>query len=164
MAYVSHVCVETIAECPFSIALEYAEDFFRAAEAGGEGSVIRLGMPAGIGALIGRRVILSFGVHSDLTDRGRANEEVAFRWSAGSPLFPAFHGTVRMRIAGRRTRLIVEGDYVPPGGVLGSIFDRMIGRRIARAGLYDFARRLAATLAERERRWRAGLGETASAS
>jgi hypothetical protein len=153
-----------VANCPFSIALEYTEDYFRAAQAGGEEAVIRLGAPRwGRWPIFGRRVAVSFGVRADVTDRGRSHDEVLLRWCGRSRLLPDFRGTVRMRIAGHRTRVIVEGEYVPPGGMLGVVFDVLLGRWIAHASLADLAARLAASLGEQERRWRAAAGETAPA-
>lgn len=83
----------------------------------------------------------------------------AFTGIPGRPLLPHFHGTVRFRIAGSATRVLVEGSYRPPFGSLGRLFDHLVGCHIARASVRDLARRLADYLEARERDWLTGVGE-----
>jgi hypothetical protein len=101
---------------------------------------------------------MEHGIRSDSREPGRSHDEIALRWSARNPLLPDFHGTVSFRIAGGRTRMILEGEYVAPGGRLGALFDAVVGRHIARATLRDLARRLAEELARRETDWWAKQG------
>jgi hypothetical protein len=147
------VSVQALADCPYSIAQEYAEDYLRRAEAGGPEATIRVPWPFPLP--LRQRVTLSFGVHSDVLEEGRPHDEMRVNWRSGSPLLPDFRGTVRFRIDGNRTRVLVDGGYLPPLGVLGRLFDVVLGRFIARAGLQDGADRLARHLTERERAWRA---------
>ena len=107
---------------------------------------------------------ISFGLRSDVQDHGRLHEEVRLRWASGSRFLPDFHGTLRFRIEGTRTRILVDGAYVVPLGVVGTWFDRIAGRRIARASLQELADRIARYLADRERAWRASHGEPAPAT
>jgi uncharacterized membrane protein len=79
---------------------------------------------------------------------------LAVHWAADTPLLPHFNGTLRFRIADGRTRIVLDGSYVPPGGALGRIFDAVLGHRIALRTCEDLVRRLAADLTERERTWR----------
>jgi hypothetical protein len=148
----AHVHAEDTAACPFSIAEDYAHDYLRRAEQGGAEAVMRV--PVGLGS-IGRTVRLDFAPRADTDERGRAHDELLVTWSAGTPLLPSFRGTIRFRIAGDRTRVILDGSYVPPGGTLGRLADRAIGRHIADRTARDLVRRIAADLGERERRWRA---------
>lgn len=145
------VCVETICDCPFSIAQDYAVEYLRRAEAGGPEAV----MTAAPFIPIGRKVKLSFGLSADISEGGRQHEEIRVLWFAGSKLFPDFRGTIRFRIDGRRTLIIVEGRYVPPLGWFGNVFNRLVGRWIATLTLDDLARRLCVQLERRERLWRA---------
>ena|ERR1700678_4228772 len=88
-----------------------------------------------------------------ITEAGRTHDEIRVRWSTGTPLLPDFHGTVRMRIAGTATRILVDGGYHPPFGVFGRLFDWLIGAYIARASVSDLSHRIASYLQEREQDW-----------
>jgi hypothetical protein len=143
----AHVTVESVADCPFSMAQEYADEYLRAAEGNGpEGAI---GVPA-----VRRGVLLSFAIHSDVIEFGRSHDELRVRWRSGTALLPDFRGSVRFRIDGQRTRVLVDGTYAPPFGLLGAIFDRVVGQAIARASVRDFADRLAVFLTRREAQWR----------
>ena len=143
------VHAERIVDCPFEVAHDYAADFFRAAERGGSEAVVRAGP-------LRRRVALVFGLRSDIRDPGRSHEEIAVQWSAGTRLLPDFSGTLRMRINGVGTRLVLDGSYVPPGGRLGSMFDALVGNRIAAATARGLLVRVGDALSDRERIWRRG--------
>lgn len=146
------VAAEALAACPFSIAQEYASDYFRRAESDHEEAEIRVPILF-LPTFFRRRVGLTFGIHADDTEAGRTHDEIRVRWSTGTPLLPDFHGTVRMRIAGLATRILVDGGYHPPFGVLGYLFDWLIGAYIARASVSDLSHRIAAYLEEREQDW-----------
>jgi hypothetical protein len=150
------VTAEVFATCPFSIAEEYASDYFRNAASGHPEAEIRVPIRF-LPTVIRRRVEFRFGIHSDGTEPGRAHEEIRVRWSSGTWLLPAFHGTVRLRISGLGTRVLVEGSYHPPFGVIGRLFDDVVGTHIARASVSDLAHRVALYLEEREKIWRARL-------
>jgi hypothetical protein len=148
------VTLERHAACPFSIAQEYAVDYLRRAEAGEEEAEIYLPMHF-LPAFVRRRVAVTFGLRVDVTEAGRPHDEIRMRWSAGTPLLPDFRGTLRFRIASLGTEVLVDGTYRIPLGVLGRVFDNVIGRDIARASLDDFARRISGALETSERAWRA---------
>ena len=148
--------VEADAACPFSIAHDYAADYFQRAEDGHDEAEVRVPLPF-LPLLFRKRVGLTFGVHSDGVEDGRTHDELRIIWSAGTPLLPDFHGTVRLRIQGVMTRIHIEATYHVPLGPFGRIFDALIGVHIARASLRDLAQRLAAYLLRREREWRAHL-------
>jgi hypothetical protein len=156
----SHVSAETTAECPFSMAQEYAADYLRAAEKGGPESVIRV--PWGIPVTLEHHVGLTFGMHQDETAHGRSQDEVRVIWKSGSALLPDFRGSIRFRIDGLRTRVAVDGTYAPPFGAFGRLFDGVVGHAIAQASVRDLAHRIAVHLSERERTWRATHRETAA--
>jgi hypothetical protein len=150
------VSAEVLATCPFSIAQEYATHYFQRAEAGHDEAEIRVPIRF-LPMVLRRRVELRFGIHSDGTDAGRMHDEIRVRWSSGTRLLPAFHGIVRLRISGLETRVLVEGSYHAPFGVVGRVFDNLVGAYIARASVSDLAHRIAVYLEEREADWRAGL-------
>lgn len=151
------ITVTALAECPFSIADEYAQEYLRNAEAGGAESLVRVPWFPWLPAFA-HRVRMSFGVHADMSEPGRRHDEISVRWSSGSRLLPNFRGTICFRIDATRTRVLVEGSYDAPLGVLGRCFDNVIGKRIARASLQDLADRLATFLEQRERAWRQSKG------
>jgi hypothetical protein len=149
--------ITTLADCPFSIAAEYAQEYLRNAEAGGAESLVRVPWFPSLPALA-RRVRMSFGLHLDLGEPGRLHDEIHVRWSSGTPLLPNLRGTICFRIEGTQTRILIEGSYDAPLGVLGRCFDNVIGKQIARASLQDLGDRLAAFLELRERAWRQSKG------
>lgn len=147
------VMAEEYAACPFSIAQEYAVHYLQRAEAGGNEAQIHVPIRF-LPACIRRRTAVTFGLHVDVAEAGRLHDEIRLRWSAGTPLLPDFCGTLRFRIAGQGTDVLIEGTYRVPFGALGRLFDDVIGRHIARASLGDFARRIARRLEANERAWR----------
>jgi hypothetical protein len=152
-AGVRAVTLEEYAACPFSIAGEYAIEYLRRAEAGEPEAEIHVPLRF-LPQLLRRRVMVTFGLHVDVAEAGRPHEEIRMRWSSGTPLLPDFRGTLRFRIAGQGTDVLISGTYRVPFGLLGRVFDSAIGHHIARASLGDLARRIADALEANERRWR----------
>lgn len=151
------ITVTALANCPFSIAAEYAQEYLQKAEAGGAESLVRVPWFSFLPALT-HRVRMSFGIQADVTDSGRLHDEILLRWGSGTWLLPNFHGTICFRIEALRTRIIIDGRYDVPLGVLGRCFDAVIGKRIARASLQDLGDRLATFLEVRESTWRQSKG------
>lgn len=131
----SYVHLELVADCPFSAALDYATDYLRRAE-----------------------THLTFTVRNDTDERGRSHDELCVRWAARAPLVPHFviDGTVRFRIAGSCTRLVLDASYAPPPTALGRILDAVLGHRVAVKICRDLLGHVAAELTERERALRSG--------
>jgi hypothetical protein len=148
------VSVALVAICPFSIAQEYAEDFLRESER--EHAFMRVPIRF-LPPLFRHRVAMSFGVHYDVAEIGRKHDEIRLQWTAGTPFLPDFSGTVRFRIDGPNTRVLVDGAYRAPFGAAGGVFDALIGAYLARASIADLAQRIAAYLERRQAAWRAGL-------
>lgn len=146
------IAVEATADCPFSIAQEYAERFLRAAEAGGPEAEfhVRCTSPP---IDLHHRVGLTFGLHLDLEERGRRHDEIRICCSGGSPLLPTLRGTLRFRILRDRTMLLLLGCYHPPLGLAGQAFDIVAGERIARSTLADLIERIAADLTRQHAAW-----------
>jgi len=145
--YTGSIHAERLANCPYSIAQEYAEEYLREAESGSDALVVYAGP-------IGKRVAVRFGRQTDTTDDGRVHEAIDLRWSVTTPLLPQFRGILRLRIAGTQTRLILDGRYEPPGGMFGTLFDRVIGNRIAASTANTLLDRIARALTSREVAWR----------
>jgi hypothetical protein len=150
---IRHVNATALAACPISIAAAYVQEFLGGSEIGSPGTMV-------IAGPLRRRVRLQFGTASDETEIGRRNEEVAIRWSARTRWLPDFAGTLRFRIASvHTTTLLLSGTYVPPGGALGLIFDRIAGARIAQATIDRFADRIARAIEAHEAAWQQQLGD-----
>jgi hypothetical protein len=56
---------------------------------------------------------------------------MAFAWRPGRRGFPSFGATLTVRPVGQETDLVLEGSYEPPGGVVGRLFDRVVGQKLA---------------------------------
>lgn len=146
----SHVLARHVTDCPVSIAPEYAERFFGRFEQ--ETLEVRVPLPIALS----RRVRLRFGLHFDAPEDGRGRESVHFRWQADCRWLPDLSGVVRFGIAPHcQTRIILEGSYEPPFGILGLVFDLLIGRWLARATARDLLTRLSEALERDERAFRA---------
>lgn len=152
-ANLTHVYVERSCACPFSIAEDYAIDFLKEAERGGDKACVYAQLPGPLPALT-RGVKFSFGLSEDVTDKGRRHEEILLRWSGGSRFYPDFSGTVRFRIEHLHTRIMIEGAYRPPFGRVGKVFDSFAGRWIAERTLGDLATRISVELETKEQQWR----------
>ena len=97
---------------------------------------------------------MSYAIRADRDDPGRPHEEIALLWVPRIPLLPRFDGVVRMRIAGLRTLIRIEGSYAPPLGLAGAAFDSLCGAALARATIDDLLARICCELERREREWR----------
>lgn len=144
----SIVRAERIAECPFSIAAEYAVTFLKR-DAGQPGRfTVHLGV-------LRWGVTLSFGVLYDVADSARGHNEIHFVWSAHSRWLPDLTGVLRLSIATHsETEIVLAGTYQPPFGLLGSVFDAAVGHELARATANDFVERVARSLEAEERAFR----------
>jgi hypothetical protein len=161
----ARVVVERVVRCPFSVAHDYAEDWFAGAARGIDLRVpLRDIAPTRAGRLR-RRVRLVAERVLDEHEPGRAHDALQIDWSAGTRFFPDFHGALRLRIASVETTLLsLEGEYQPPFGPFGAVFDLVIGRRIARATMRDLLERLGDAMERRETEFRAGAQPGSSGS
>ena len=158
LSAVSRVSVEREVRCPFSVAHEYAEDFFGSIERRGADVAVPLNLlvPT-VGGRVSHGVSISVNRRPDEAATGKANDALEIDWSAGTAFFPDFRGVLRLRIASvDETRLSLEGSYRPPFGPLGTLFDTLAGRRIAWSTMRDLIERLADAMEQREAAFRAG--------
>ena len=153
----ARVVVERLVRCPFSVAHDYAEDFFAQADRGIELHVPLRDLAPTRGGHLRRPVRLVAVRTPDEHEPGRAHDAMEIDWTAGTRFLPDFHGALRLRIASvDETRLTLEGCYQPPFGAFGQVFDVLIGRRIARATMRDLLQRLGDAMEQREAEFRAG--------
>ena len=150
MRIVSRLSVERVVHVPFSLAHDFAEDYFRDAERYVDLRVPLRDLFWALGGRLHRPVRLVFALHPDEAEGGRLHDAMLIEWNAGTRLFPQFHGTLRLRIASvDDTLLTLEGAYRPPLGMAGLVFDRLAGRRIARSTMRDLLGRLAVRMEHR---------------
>jgi hypothetical protein len=78
-------------------------------------------------------------------DADKLNRIVGFSWKpeGGGP-YPSFSGTLVAGAAseGAGSIVSISGSYTPPGGVVGDLFDALIGRKIARATIRELLDRI----------------------
>ena len=152
----TRVAVERVVRCPFSVAHDYAEDYFRGAAGAAELHVPLRDLAPTRGGHLRRRVRLVAERIRDEHDPGRVHDALEIDWVAGTRFFPDFRGALRLRIDSvETTRLSLEGTYQPPFGPPGRLFDLIVGRRIARATMRDLLRRLGDAMEQREAEFRA---------
>lgn len=130
------------ADCPFSAAIEFASTFFQAH-----------GTLAVSGSLVVRTdVLTTFEVVLDRTDSSRLHDAVHLDWSPGERLpFPRFSGLLTVRPHDAGSDLTLEGSYEPPFGLLGTLFDTLLGEQIAHGTVRALLRQIVLSL---EASWR----------
>jgi hypothetical protein len=75
--------------------------------------------------------------------------DLEWRADKGAALFPTMHATLSLYpLADGETQLDLRGTYDPPGGVFGSVADKLVGKRIAEASVHRFLDDIARRLAE----------------
>ena len=92
--------LEAVADCPFSVAQDYATDFLR------DRLRTAIGMRVGRCRLMPGRAWIS--ARPDFTDRGKPHDELVLRWFPTIPLLPSVEIVIRFRIAWLTTRLAID--------------------------------------------------------
>lgn len=125
-------------ECPVPLGLDAVVRAL-AAQPGEEGAVIVVEGRGG--ASVGQRVVVEV-LAPACTDRAAC---WPVRWvpESHSSLLPTFEGSLLAEEAGWETRLRLTGWYRPPLGLLGALFDALVGRRIAQRSVERFLHGLA---------------------
>ena len=117
----------TIAECPFSIALEYATEFLREIRDSQRrrfrGSWLRLPMP-----FVFHHDTLFYELKEDDLETGRAHDEIRLNWRTRSVFLTNLRAVIRVRIFVERTQLICDVEYDAPRGPLGQLLETCIFR------------------------------------
>jgi len=124
----------TTVNAPYSVALDSIVRRLRVKKHRLKLSVplAKLGFGANLG--IARDVDVSFvPLHGHKGER-LLHDELQFVWepSGGGP-FPTFTGSLKMHPLGLNTEIVLSGEYKPPLGVVGEVFDAVVGKRIAEA-------------------------------
>jgi hypothetical protein len=112
----------TLVDCPFSAAVE------RLGEALGKHAQFDVSpFPP-----LAETVHVGWAVIDDVRDEARIHDAISLHWTPQHGKYlPRFHGTITVRPYFRRSSMRLAGDYEPPFGPAGRIFDRIIGRVLA---------------------------------
>ncbi len=80
----------------------------------------------------------------------RATEfEIEWHAEKAAALFPAMRASLTVYPLSRdETQLQLRGEYDPPGGIFGTVADRLVGHRIAEASVHTFLDALARRMNE----------------
>jgi hypothetical protein len=69
----------------------------------------------------------------DASDEARKHQALLLAWRPNTVrMFPEFRGVLTMRPQRHGATLLLTGEYEPPNGFAGRIFDVLLGRAIAR--------------------------------
>jgi hypothetical protein len=127
------IALERSVDCPFSLALDEAEEIVALLERPLPGS-------------LGRVVTVRAERRTDLTEPGRRHDELAFECKTRSTWIPDFRGVLRFRFECPRTRILLTGSCRPPAGRIGAAFNRILGERLTISMLNGVLRRFGRTL------------------
>jgi hypothetical protein len=102
---------------------------------------------------IGKNVVIRVtGIHPHAEGEQLSSRAIRLdlEWHAetSKSLFPSMRASLLASAFGDETRLDLRGTYEPPGGVLGSAADQLLGRRIAEASVHRFLDEVASRLRE----------------
>lgn len=137
-------------DCPFSATIEMI------------GHLQRNNIERHVGPFSHMRARVQFELSEirDHTDQTRIHEALVLQWKAHSRIpLPIMRGLITVRPNGLATEVRMEGEYTPPLGAFGKMFDQIIGRHIARRTLERFLDKLHAFI---EREWQRERQEYAS--
>jgi hypothetical protein len=123
-----------LVECP----LEQAADLLTARFARPGGSLVTIQVPVADVA-VAREIVVSFTPDPEHSRYRRLN--LTWAPKGGGP-YPTFSGTLAFEAAAAQTNLALDGNYEPPGGIVGKAFDAVVGRRIAAAGVRALLERI----------------------
>lgn len=85
----------------------------------------------------------------DISDTSRRHEAFSFNWhGVGRLPLPAVHGLITVRPHGVLTRLTLDWQYNPPFGIVGRLFDAILGRWMIRLAIERFVAEIAAFIEE----------------
>ena len=75
--------------------------------------------------------------------------ELEWHAETNAALFPSMRAELLVYpLSATETQLDMRGTYEPPGGVLGTAADKLVGRRIAQASVHRFLKEIASRLSE----------------
>jgi hypothetical protein len=120
------ITVTRDAQAPFSMTIDLVERFFQSPHQ----------LSVGPTRSVRAAVVAEAGQIRDETDATMRHEALVIRWQPRSfwPL-PDLHGLLTVRVNAPATEVTIRSEYSPPLGVLGRVFDALVGHRIAQSTL-----------------------------
>ena len=76
-------------------------------------------------------VQLRYSLLDDWTHLVKRHAGLSFAWRPHTRAFPKFGATLSVHAHNATSLLTLEGNYNPPGGWFGAVFDRLVGERLA---------------------------------
>jgi hypothetical protein len=139
-----------LVDCPYHFARSYLEEVLKPLSVSRTERTIELSVPLGDGTLA-KDVNVVFNVASDPR---HFDEPWGIHWEpkGGGP-YPTFDGTLTVRADETFDKSILEldGQYAPPLGAAGLLFDAVVGRRIAELTARGLLQRVGSALEARYR-------------
>jgi hypothetical protein len=118
----SEVRVTSYCECPFSTAMEFAQVSLKE----------RGQMQVSPVSTVAENVSHATKLVDDGTDSARIHDALLLAWKPEhNAAFPDFRGVLTVRPKDRGVSMRLQGNYEPPFGLAGKIFDAIAGNRIA---------------------------------
>jgi hypothetical protein len=125
-------------DCPPYYLIHHAERYFtvqRRGQTAGTFSLTvdmsKVGLPGKVQARHDARM------HSEISQEADGHSVINLTWDPDDRFAPKFAGTLRGEgLEDGKSRLTITGDYNPPFGPVGIVFDAILGHRIA-AGTAD---------------------------
>jgi len=108
---------------------------------------LRVKAPWGASALVQPKGTLL----DDASDSSRRHDAYVVSWQPRWHLVPPFDGILTIRAASGGVTLTMTATYEAPGGVIGQLFDAVVGRLIACATIDHLLRELRSFMQERAR-------------
>lgn len=125
----TQVHITRYADCPFSAAMELAEKVVGA----------RKDLYVTPTVPLAERVHFAAASTNDRSDECRKHDALLVAWSPENRrMFPDFRGVLTVRPEHRGVWIRMTGEYAPPFGTAGKLFDLMFGRALARKTMHHF--------------------------
>jgi hypothetical protein len=124
----SVVVVTGFFQAPFSAVIDTAADYLKTNPTIAVSPIA----VADVGVDVQHKVV------DDHTDTVRKHDALQVRWLAPSPLFPSLAALLTVRPHAPGTEVRLSGNYTPPYGLVGKLFDLVVGRLIAALTLRRF--------------------------
>ena len=138
-------------QCPYHLAQGYLARSVADRAESREPGVLTLRAPIA-GADLSKNVVVTFATGSDPM---HFDQPWKLHWTpeGGGP-YPEFDGVLTVRADEDYTSAILElqGEYAPPGGAAGKLFDLALGSRIASATAQSLLKEIAVSMLEHYRR------------
>ena len=117
----SEVHVTSYCECPFSAVMEFAQLSLKE----------RGRMQVSPISTVTENVSHATKLVDDGTDATRRHDALLVAWKPDNTALPDFRGVLTVRPKDRGVWMRLQGNYEPPFGLAGKIFDTLAGNRIA---------------------------------